>query len=110
METGDIAFGYNGVNKFNPSKNTIQPELQTLIDNTKKSAKNDITNEYAVRESYELWSVDNCAEIYATNNSLINGANIDEIFLNTKKFENKVYAQPCENCKVTFKDFRMPNK
>ena len=34
MNTGDISFGYNGANKFNPSRNTLKPELQTLIDTT----------------------------------------------------------------------------
>ncbi|MBN1079342.1 hypothetical protein [Clostridium botulinum] len=110
MNTGDISFGYNGANKFNPSTNALKPELQTLIDNTKSLAANDLTNPYAARNSYELWSVDNCAEVYATNNALINGANIDNIFLNTKFFNNGAYAEPCANCKITFKDFGMPNK
>ena len=110
MNTGDISFGYNGANKFNPSRNTLKPELQTLIDNTKSLAANDLTNPYAARNSYELWSVDNCAEVYATNNALINGANIDNIFLNTQFFNNGAYAEPCANCKITFKNFGMPNK
>ena len=110
MNTGDISFGYNGANKFNPSRNTLKPELQSLIDNTKSLAANDLSNPYAERNSYELWSVDNCAEVYATNNALRNGANIDNIFLNTKYFNNGAYAEPCANCKITFKGFGMPNK
>jgi hypothetical protein len=39
-----------------------------------------------------------------------NGANIDNIFLNTKYFNNGAYAEPCANCKITFKGFSMPNK
>ncbi|MDU1423168.1 MAG: hypothetical protein E6917_20090, partial [Clostridium botulinum] len=110
MNTGGISFGYNGANKFNPSRNTLKPELQSLIDNTKSLAANDLSNPYAARNSYELWSVDNCAEVYATNNALRSGANIDNIFLNTKYFNNRAYAEPCANCKVTFKDFSMLNK
>ncbi|URZ09739.1 hypothetical protein [Clostridium felsineum] len=110
MNTGDISYGYNGANKFNPSRNTLKPELQSLVDNTKSLAANDLSNPYAARNSYELWSVDNCAEVYATNNALINGANINNIFLNTKYFNNGVYAEPCANCKITFKGFGMPNK
>ena len=110
MNTGNISFGYNGSAKFNPSRNPIKPELQSLIDKTKQLAANDVTNPYANRSSFELWSVDNCAEVYATNNALINGANIDNIFLNTKFFNNGAYAEPCANCRITFKDFSMPKK
>lgn len=110
MNTGDIYFGYNGANKFNPSRNTLHSELQRLIDTTKELASNDLSNPYASRNSYELWSVDNCAEVYATNNALRNGANIDRIFLNTKYFKDGTYAEPCANCKITFKGFAMPNK
>ena len=87
-----IYFGYNGSNKFNPSRNTLKPELQSLIDNKKSLAANDLSNPYAARNSYELWSVDNCAEVYATNNALRNGADIENIFLNTKYFNDGTYA------------------
>ncbi|WP_252231594.1 MULTISPECIES: hypothetical protein [unclassified Clostridium] len=110
MNTGDIYFGYNGANKFNPSRNGLRPELQELVDNTKTLASSEVNNPYASRESYELWSVDNCAEVYATNNALRGGANIDNIFLNTKYFNTGEYAEPCANCKITFKGLSMPNK
>lgn len=58
--------------------------------------------------SFEIWSVDNCAEIYSANNALYNGAILDNIFINTKNFSNGTYATPCKNCQVTFKGVNMP--
>lgn len=31
------------------------------------------------------------------------------IFLNTKTRKTRSYAPPCDNCKITFSDFLMPN-
>ena len=102
LNTGDIYFGYNGVNKFNPSKTEIVPELQQRIKRTKNLAANAIDNKYAANMSFEKWSVDNCAEIYSSNNALRNGASLDNIFINTKFFKTVEYAEPCKNCQVTF--------
>ena len=63
LNTGDIYFGYNGANKFNPSIQEIHPDLQQRINRTMSLAGNSIDNEYASRLSFEKWSVDNCAEI-----------------------------------------------
>jgi len=48
-------------------------ELQQRIEYTKNLAANTIDNEYASRMSFQIWSVDNCAEIYAVNNLLKDG-------------------------------------
>lgn len=110
MNTGDIYYGYNGATKYNPSKFDIKPELRERIDYTKSLASKDINNTYADRASYELWSVDNCAEVYSVNNALYRGADIDNIFINTKYFNTGKYAEPCTNCQITFKGFKMPNQ
>ena len=62
------------------------------------------------KQSFEIWSVDNCAEVYSVNNALSNGASWDDLFINTKYFKNGEWASPCKNCKVTFENVYMPKK
>lgn len=73
-----------------------------------------VSEEYIYRffskQSFEIWSVDNCAEIYSANNALSNGASWDEMYINTKYFKNGEWAPPCENCKITFGNVYMPKK
>ena len=115
MNTGDIYLGYSGKKGYNPSKpdymngEIIEPSLQARINNTKNIAASDLNNPYREKSSYEPWAVDNCAEVYATNKALQNSADIDNIFLNTKTVKTGEYAPPCDNCKITFNGFLMPN-
>ena len=108
LNNGNIYFGYNGTNKFNPSRIEIDFKLQQRINYTKELADNTKSNIFANKSSFEIWSVDNCAEIYSVNNALHNGASLDNIFINTKNFKNGLYAPPCKNCQVTFKGINMP--
>lgn len=110
LNTGDIYFGYNGTNKFNPSIQEIHPDLQRRIDKTMGLAGDSVGNEYANRMSFEKWSVDNCAEIYSVNNALQNEANLNNIFINTKNFKDGRYASPCRNCQVTFEGCLFPKQ
>ena len=110
LNTGDIYFGYNGANKFNPSIQEIHPDLQQRINRTMSLAGNSIDNEYASRMSFEKWSVDNCAEIYSVNNALQNQATLDNIFINTKYFKDGKCALPCRNCRVTFEGCLFPKQ
>ena len=110
LNTGDIYFGYNGANKFNPSIQEIHPDLQQRINRTMSLAGSSIDNEYASRMSFEKWSVDNCAEIYSVNNALQNQATLDNIFINTKYFKDGKYALPCRNCQVTFEGCFFPKQ
>lgn len=99
-------FGYSGKTGFNPSRSEILDDgLQALIDNTKKLAKDTKDNIYADRESFELWSVDNCAEINAVDQALKNGANMEDIFIRTVNFKTGEFAEFCDNCKITFNNF-----
>lgn len=59
LNTGDIYFGYNGSNKFNPSRTEIVPELQQRIDYTMNLVKNTEGNIFANKSSFEIWSVNN---------------------------------------------------
>lgn len=108
LNNGNMYFGYNGTNKFNPSKMEIHPDLQERINYTEKLARNTKGNIYAEKSSFEVWRVDNCAEVYSANNALQNGASLDNIFINTKFFSNGIYAKPCNNCQITFSGVNMP--
>ena len=110
-KTGEIYYGYSGKTGFNPSRaEVLDARLQTLIDNTKKVAKNTLNNPYANMESFELWSVDNCAKINAVDQALKNGANIEDLFIRTVSFKTGEFVDYCDNCKVTFKDFIKANE
>ena len=118
LNTGNMHFGYNGSDPrvFNPSRKEIVPELQQRIERTKNWAVNDINNEFAANMSFEIWSVDNCAEVYAVNNLLRNGGDINNIFINTKNSLAKKVdkylktASPCRNCQRTFEGCFFPKK
>ena len=81
LRTGDICFGYNGANKFNPSKMDIHPILRERIQYTKSLAANSLDNPFASKQSFEIWSVDNCAEVYSVNNALLNGTSWDNLLI-----------------------------
>ena len=102
LNNGNVYIGYNGTNKFNPSKMEIHPDLQERINFTENLARNTVGNEYAYKSSFEVWNVDNCAEVYSVNQALHNGASMDNIFINTKVFDTRLYAPPCRNCRITF--------
>lgn len=71
-------------------------------------ARNTKGNIFADKSSFEIWSVDNCAEIYSANNALHSGAHLDNMYIIAKKFKTCEYAPTCKNCKVTFKGVKMP--
>lgn len=55
LRTGDICFGYNGANSLD--------------------------NPFASKQSFEIWSVDNCAEVYSVNNALLNRTSWDDLLI-----------------------------
>ncbi len=112
LNNGNTYIGYSGKRGMNPSKpenGVLEVELQKLVDYTKEVAANTPDNPYALRNSFYSYPVDNCAEIFAVNNSLKGGANINNIFINTKHFWSEEYAPLCDNCKITLKGFKTPN-
>lgn len=52
LNTGDVYFGYNGVNKFNPFRIEIDPKLQKRINYTKELAANMQGNIFANKSSF----------------------------------------------------------
>ncbi|MEB7453645.1 hypothetical protein [Lysinibacillus sphaericus] len=101
-----ITFGYNGAREgqFNPSVMELHPDLGKIAQGTRKKAKNDPKNPYKDDESFEIWHVENCAEIQAVNQLLWSGSKIDDILISTINGNGK-YKAPCKNCQETFLDF-----
>ncbi|WP_342559046.1 pre-toxin TG domain-containing protein [Metasolibacillus sp. FSL K6-0083] len=101
-----ITFGYNGAREgqFNPSVMELHPDLSRIAQGTRKKAKNDPKNPYKDDESFEIWHVENCAEIQAVNQLLWSGSKIDDILISTINGNGK-YKAPCKNCQETFLDF-----
>ena len=108
LNNGNTYVGYNGTSKFNPSMREIHPDLQKRIEYTKKLARSSEGNVFAQKSSFEVWSVENCAEVYSVNNAVHGGASMDNIFINTKVFRDGTYAPPCRNCQITFGGINMP--
>ena len=81
-------------------------KLRALIDRTKAGAeflgKKNIFNQYSEEND---WNVENCAEIWAVRNAIMKGIKIENMVLKTVEFDSLEFAPPCENCKVTFKEF-----
>ena len=100
---------------FNPlkaiGKNLYKESLEYLEDEYDIEGINTVIpigNPYAERSSFYTYPVDNCAEVFATNNALLDGADIDNIFLNTRNFWSEEYAPLCDNCKITFENSELP--
>ncbi len=53
----------------------------------------------------EGWRVENCAEVWAVRNAILGGAKLDNIVLRTLEYKDGTFAEPCENCEQTFKEF-----
>lgn len=47
-------------------------------------------------------SIENCAEVWASRNAILNGANFDDLAFRAASVENNQFAFPCENCQHTF--------
>lgn len=47
------------------------------------------------------------SKVFVTNNTLMYVADIDNIFLNTRSFWSEEYAPLCDNCKITFENFKL---
>ncbi|OAB35028.1 hypothetical protein [Paenibacillus glacialis] len=80
------------------------PDLIKIAQETRKKAKNDPNNLYKDDESFELWHVENCAEIQAVNQLLWSGSKIEDILISTVNGNGK-YKVSCRNCQKTFLDF-----
>ncbi len=83
-------------------------KLREAIENTKNIAKNQgaMTNiEDAVVQSPSLetgWYVENCAEVWAARNAILEGASFDDLIFRTEYVGNGEVHGLCQNCLVTF--------
>ncbi|WP_157739718.1 hypothetical protein [Paenibacillus kribbensis] len=80
-------------------------KVDGLVGNKNIEEAKQAAREQKGKESFEKWRVENCAEIQAVNQALKNGADIEDILLNTISFETGKFKKMCKNCKETFKDF-----
>ena len=48
------------------------------------------------------WNIDNCAEVWACRDAILNGANYDNLVFRTEDLKG-IFKKPCKNCKKTFK-------
>ena len=95
--------------KLADAKNLTPQERYRLEERQRRlQGEDDFPQIDTSRSSFEVWSVDNCAEIHSANNALHNGASLDNIFINTQTFKDGIYSPPCRNCQITFEGVYMP--
>jgi len=112
---------YNLRQDFYKRKNVSLDELEEELEKTNKMINN--TKEQAekaarlsgnvdkyIRPNGEYsfqsnWSVENCAEIWAVRDAILNGSKIENLVMRTVSFKKGDYVEPCKNCKITFKEF-----
>lgn len=90
-------------------------KLRNAIQNTKDQAKANITESMSDIEkkkyinkfkeySFEYsWNVENCAEIWAARNAILNGAKFDNLIIKSVYKSDLEIHELCKNCKCTFK-------
>ncbi|XRD23895.1 hypothetical protein AABM34_15810 [Lysinibacillus fusiformis] len=118
LKTGRAYIGYNGKGvdfrtgneRFNPTVSELDDEVVMLVEKTKNRAL-----EYSkqaggeVKDSFEKWTVDNCAEVQAVNQAVKDGAKVEDILLSTIEVLPNKYKKVCKNCKETFENFFIDN-
>lgn len=80
------------------SSGNVRDQLQKLSDSLNEVRK------YGGEElSFEAeHSVENCAEVWAARNAILDGANFDDLAFRAEITKNCNYAFPCQNCQRTF--------
>ena len=82
-------------------KTEMEKELAALkknIDDVKEAA-----SDSGLGDSFcEEHAVDNCAEIWASRNAILDGAKLDDLAYRAQKTGTKGYCSPCANCVRTF--------
>ncbi|EXM40465.1 hypothetical protein RASY3_00855 [Ruminococcus albus SY3] len=82
-------------------KTEMEKELAALkknIDDVKEAA-----SDSGFGDSFcEEHAVDNCAEIWASRNAILDGAKLDDLAYRAQKTGTKGYCSPCANCVRTF--------
>ncbi len=86
-------------------KNSVKHEMEKLrerIDITKDSGIYEYYNEGTYCKER---SVDNCAEIWAVWDAILQGGKLENIALKAWNVKNNFYMKPCDNCCHTFSGF-----
>lgn len=84
-------------------------KLRELIQNTKDIAaskgkfyNNDRMSEPSMQKN---WLVENCAEIWAVRDAILQGAKIENLVLRSVSVDTGLVKPFCKNCKLTFGEF-----
>lgn len=82
-------------------------KLRAAIKNTEEKAKEEgwVTAIDGVSKQYpslEKWPIENCAEIWAARNAILEGANFDDLIFKTEYLGSGNSHEMCKNCLVTF--------
>lgn len=92
LKTGRAYIGYNGKGvdfrtgneRFNPTVSELDDEVVMLVEKTKNRALEASKQAGGeVKDSFEKWTVDNCAEVQAVNQAVKDGAKVEDILLST---------------------------
>jgi len=77
-------------------------KLRDAIERTKNEAANLKPPNQFGEPSFEYrWNIDNCAEIWSSRDAILKGARYDDLVYRTENLRGG-FAEPCENCKITF--------
>ncbi|GAC41599.1 NAD+--asparagine ADP-ribosyltransferase [Paenibacillus popilliae ATCC 14706] len=89
------------------SMKTEMGKLRILIQKTKDVAtsKNKYYNDNSEPSMQKNWLVENCAEVWAVRDAILQGGKIDNVVLRSVNVETGSVKPFCKNCKITFKDF-----
>ncbi|WP_295111128.1 hypothetical protein [Ruminococcus sp.] len=83
-------------------KTEMEKELAALQERIKK-VKDAAFQEGKPGDSFcKEHPVDNCAEIWASRNAILDGAKLDDLAYRAQVTGTKGYSCPCENCVRTF--------
>lgn len=88
-------------------KNEME-KLRSAIRNTQKTAEkqNLLTEIYGAIKQYPSlekdWLIENCAEIWAARNAILEGASFDDLIFRTEYLGNGNTHEMCKNCLATF--------
>ena len=64
-----------------------------------------MVNEAGGGISFEDWNIENCAEIWAIKNGIMNGIKIENMVMKTWDFRLETFKKPCDNCIITIFKF-----
>ena len=76
-------------------------KLRDLIESTKSAARQ---ASGGTASSFERWEVENCAEIWAVRNAILDGVKVENMVIRSANYSDGAFKILCENCKRTFKE------